>query len=55
MESGRRLDGGARATDLGDEVVMVGQVCAAVDTAVATVAGVQVGLEGLGLGQLHHV
>lgn len=40
---------------LGDEIVMVGQMGAAVHTAVATVAGVQVSLERLGLRQLHHV
>lgn len=40
---------------LGDEIVMVGQVGAAVHAAVPTVAGVQVGLERLGLCQLHHV
>lgn len=40
---------------LGDEVVMVGQMGAAVHTAVATVARVQVRLERLGLCQLHHV
>lgn len=34
---------------------MVGQMGAAVHTAVATVAGVQVSLERLGLCQLHHV
>lgn len=33
---------------------MVGQVSAAVHAAVATVAGVQVGLECFGLSQLHH-
>ncbi len=42
-------------THLGDKIVMVGQMGAAVHTAVATVAGVQVSLEGLGLCQLHHV
>ena len=42
-------------TDLGDEIVMVGQMGAAVHTAVATVAGVQVRLERLGLCELHHV
>lgn len=40
---------------LGDEIVMVGQMGAAVHTAVATVAGVQVSLERLGFCQLHHV
>lgn len=40
---------------LGDKIVMVGQVGAAVHAAVATVAGVQVSLESLGLCQLHHV
>lgn len=40
---------------LGDKIVMVGQMGAAVHTAVATVAGVQVCLECLGLCQLHHV
>ena len=34
---------------------MVGQVCAAVDAAVGTVAAGQVSLEGLRLGHLHHV
>lgn len=34
---------------------MVGQVCPAVDAAVGAVAGGQIGLEGLGLGHLHHV
>lgn len=34
---------------------MVGQVCTAVDAAVATVTGVQIGLESFGLGLLHHV
>lgn len=40
---------------LGDELVVVGQVRPAVDAAVGAVAGGQVGLEGLGLGHLHHV
>lgn len=39
---------------LRDELVMVGQVGAAVHAAVAAVARVQVGLERLGFGQLHH-
>lgn len=34
---------------------MVGQVCTAVDAAVAAVTGVQIGLESFGLGLLHHV
>lgn len=42
-------------TDLGDKIVMVGQMGAAVHTAVTAVAGVQVGLECLGLCQLYHV
>ena len=46
---------GRRHSYLGDEVVMVGQMGAAVHTAVATVARVQVRLERLGLCQLHHV
>lgn len=41
-------------TYLRNELVMVGQVGAAVHTAVAAVARVQVGLERLGLCQLHH-
>lgn len=41
--------------NLGDKIVMVGQMGAAVHAAVPTVAGVQVGLECLGLCQLHHV
>lgn len=40
---------------LGDKIVMVGQMGAAVHTAVTAVAGVQVGLERLGLCQLHHI
>lgn len=40
---------------LGDKIVMVGQMSAAVHTAVTTVAGVQVSLECFGLCQLHHV
>lgn len=40
---------------LGDKIVMVGQMGAAVHTAVATVARVQVSLERFGLCQLHHV
>lgn len=39
---------------LRDELVMVGQVGAAVHAAVAAVARVQVGLERLGFRQLHH-
>lgn len=39
---------------LRNELVMVGQVGAAVHTAVAAMARVQVGLERLGLCQLHH-
>lgn len=35
--------------DLGDELIVVGQVCPAVDAAVGAVAGGQVGLE-----RLHH-
>lgn len=34
---------------------MISQVCTAVDAAVATVTGVQIGLESFGLGLLHHV
>lgn len=41
-------------TYLRNELVMVGQVGAAVHTAVAAMARVQVGLERLGLCQLHH-
>lgn len=41
-------------TYLRNELVMVGQVGAAVHTAVAAMARVQVGLECLGLCQLHH-
>lgn len=40
---------------LGDQIVMVGQVGAAVHAAVTTMAGVQVGLERLRFSQLHHV
>lgn len=40
---------------LGDELVMVGEVCAAVDAAVGAVTVGQIGLESLGLGHLHHV
>lgn len=40
---------------LGDQIVMVGQVGAAVHATVTAVAGVQVGLERLRFGQLHHV
>jgi len=40
---------------LGDKIVMVGQMGAAMHTAVTTVAGVQVSLECLGFCQLHHV
>lgn len=40
---------------LWDELVVVGQVCPAVNAAVGAVAGWQVSLEGLGLGHLHHV
>lgn len=39
---------------LGDQIIVVGQVSTAVNAAVAAVAGVQVGLERLGLRQLHH-
>lgn len=39
---------------LGDEVVVVGQMRTAVDTAVASVAVVQVGLESFRFGQPHH-
>lgn len=46
---------GRQHTDLGDKIVMVGQMGAAVHTAVATVARVQVSLERFGLCQLHHV
>lgn len=34
---------------------MISQMGAAVNAAITTVAGVQVGLECLGLGQFHHV
>lgn len=40
---------------LWDELVVVGQVCPAVDAAVGAVARWQVSLEGLRLGHLHHV
>lgn len=40
---------------LWDELVVIGQVCPAVDAAVSAVAGWQVSLEGFGLGHLHHV
>lgn len=43
-----------RKLHLGDEVIMVSQVCTAVDTAVAAVAGVQVRLERFGFSQFHH-
>ena len=33
---------------LGDELIVIGQVCSAVDAAVGAVAVGQVGLEGLG-------
>lgn len=40
---------------LGDEVIVVGQVSAAVYTAVPAMTEVQVCLKSLGLGQFHHV
>lgn len=40
---------------LGDELVVVGEVSAAVDAAVGAVAAGQVSLKRLGLGHLHHV
>lgn len=40
---------------LRNEVIVIGQVCPAVDAAVATMTGVQIGLESFGLGLLHHV
>lgn len=43
------------AADLRDKIIMVGQMGAAVHTAVAAVAGVQVSLERLGFCQLHHI
>lgn len=42
-------------TDLGDKIVMIGQMGATVHTTVTAVAGVQIGLERLGFCQLHHV
>lgn len=44
-----------RHTDLGDKIVMIGQMGATVHTAVTAVAGVQIRLECLGFCQLHHV
>lgn len=44
-----------RHTDLGDKIVMIGQMGATVHTAVTAVAGVQIRLERLGFCQLHHV
>lgn len=40
---------------LRNKVIMVGQVCTAVDTAVAPMTGIQIGLKSFGLGLLHHV
>lgn len=39
---------------LGNEVVVVGQVCPAVHAAITSVTVVQVGLKGFGFGQPHH-
>lgn len=40
---------------LRNEVIVVSQVCTAVDTAIAPMTGIQIGLESFGLGLLHHV
>lgn len=39
---------------LRDELIVIGQVSAAVDATVTSMAGVEVRLKGLGLGLLHH-
>lgn len=43
------------STCLGDELVVIGQVGSAVDTAVRSVAVWQISLESFGLGHLHHL
>lgn len=45
----------APGTRLGDQLVVVGQVGSAVDTAVCPVAVWQIRLESFGFGQLHHL
>lgn len=41
--------------DLGDEFIVIGQVGSAMDAAIGAMAAGQIGLEGLGLGHLHHL
>lgn len=51
----RQVQARVEPSYLWDELVVVGQMCSAVNAAVGAVAGRQVSLEGLRLGHLHHV